>query len=149
MEFIQGIKSNCSATSFLIIISPAKKKKNCLRPRAYSDCETDGLGKDNSYFKYVVEKTFCEWENHISTSEVKYRSKKTSLQLDNVLLKKYTVIYSTIRRLKPVSVYLPHYVMNYHCTANILISVEWADLYVCTETINLLPMNNIQLILVR
>ena len=48
------------------------------------------------------------------------------LQLQNLLLKKYTDIYSTIMRLKPMRVYLPHYFMDYHYIANILTSVDRA-----------------------
>ena len=48
------------------------------------------------------------------------------LQLQNLLLRKYTDIYSTIMRLKPMRVYLPHYFMDYHYIASILTSVERA-----------------------
>ena len=48
------------------------------------------------------------------------------LQLQNLLLKKYTDIYSTIMRLKPMRVYPPHYFMDYHYIANGLTSVDRA-----------------------
>ena len=54
------------------------------------------------------------------------RQHQLQLQLQNLLLKKYTDMYSTIMRLKPMRVYLPHYFMDYHYIANILTSVERA-----------------------
>ena len=88
------------------------------------------MGTEKQRSKWVVIRCGCAVEgmaDDYSSPLFEYGVRRQlQLQLQNLLLKKYTDIYSTIMRLKPMRVYLPHYFMDYHYIANILTSVERA-----------------------